>query len=302
MTNNNELQPTLPSSGSKADSGKYWLGAACAASAILVCLGGALCLALVGVFLAWKIPAPTAPLRSTATPSSLSPEIVDHGAKMVLIPAGTFTMGGDINDDEKPVHQITLPAFYMDVYEVTNALYRNCVDKGNCQKSGWFTRTYYNYSTEARFNNYPVVGTDWYMAQAYCRWRGARLPTEAEWEKAARGTDERTYPWGEGIDRTRANYDKDDTQPVGSYESGKSPYGLYDMAGNVWEWVSSLYKPYPYNALDGREDPHSNEMRVLRGGAWISEVKSVRSTYRYGVDPTYTGYYLVGFRCARSIP
>ena len=207
-------------------------------------------------------------------------ELVDEkGIPMRLVPAGEFTMGSDTDDSHlNPAHRVYLDAFYMDQYEVTNAYYAACVAAGVCDppqntKSD-FRDTYYG---DARFDNFPVIYVDWYMATTYCgAWRGARLPTEAEWEKAARGTDERTYPWGEGISCDRANYDGDpdydlfciaETSEVGQYESGQSPYGLYDMAGNVFEWVSSLNKAYPYDAADGREDVISSGNRVIRGGA-----------------------------------
>jgi serine/threonine-protein kinase len=141
------------------------------------------------------------------------------------------------------------------------------------------------------------------MAKTYCEWRDARLPTEAEWEKAARGTDERVYPWGNQISCDNANYYKcnGDTTSVGSYSSGVSPYGIFDMAGNVWEWVSSLYQNYPYSATDGRENLTASGSRALRGGAWNHLDVNVRASSRSWVDPSYFDNF-VGFRCSRSLP
>jgi formylglycine-generating enzyme required for sulfatase activity len=243
--------------------------------------------------------------------------------EMVLVPAGTFTMGREAADelaaclekfesdcqlswflDEEPVHELTLDAFNIDVYEVTNGLYRACEKQGACQppKSS-ISNTRLKYYDNPEFDNYPVIQVTWEQAKTYCEWRGARLPTEAEWEKAARGTDSRMYPWGDALDETRANFhwNVGDTTAVGSYADGKSPYGVYDMAGNVWEWVSSLHAPYPYDASDGRESLTSRDPRVMRGGGWGQEGdNSVSTSYRFAYEPTSTNIDL-GFRCAMDV-
>jgi formylglycine-generating enzyme required for sulfatase activity len=168
-----------------------------------------------------------------------------------------------------------------------------------------FRRNYYG---NPEFDNFPVIYVNWNMAKTYCDWRGARLPTEAEWEKAARGTDGRSYPWGEGIGCNKANYDGDpdlasycigETAEVGSYEDGKSPYGLYDMAGNVFEWVSSLNKSYPYDAADGREDLTRSGDRVIRGGSWNEGKGDLQVFYRSWIGPDLSESE-IGFRCARD--
>ena len=229
---------------------------------------------------------------------------------MHLVPAGEFIMGSDADDDiRNPAQRLYLAAFYMDRYEVTNVHYADCVTAGVCAPPHFvksdFRSSYYG---DPQYADFPVVYVDWNMARAYCEWRGARLPTEAEWEKAARGTDGRTYPWGEGISCSQANYDGDpdpaaycvgETSAVGSYESGQSPYGLYDMAGNVFEWVSSIDKSYPYNAADGREDPTRGGSRVIRGGSWNEAPHDVQAFYRSWIGPDQSESEL-GFRCARD--
>lgn len=256
---------------------------------------------------------PTKVFTPTVTPDPNGISDIDpagNSISMRLVPAGTFSMGSETYDDEKPIHEVDLDAYYIDAYEVTNALYKACVMAGVCdppKDTKSYTRSSYYGNSE--FDDYPVIYVDWNMAKTYCDWRDAYLPTEAQWEKAARGTDERTYPWGEGLDCNKANYYDStksqycvgDTTKVGSYESGKSPYGLYDMAGNVWEWVSSLYQPYPYSPTDGREDLSASGSRVLRGGSWGFSDGGVRSANRDYVDPSGT-YYGVGFRCSRSLP
>lgn len=243
---------------------------------------------------------PTRRVEPVETITPWPSEITEKGAQMALIPAGTFSMGSAKGEDnERPVHSVTLNAFYMDVYEVTNALYKVCVEAGACKRPKNINH-YHNYV----YVDHPVVYVDWNMAKTYCEWRNARLPTEAEWEYAARGTDGRTYPWGEGIDKTFANYNNavGDTTIVGSYEKGKSFFGIYDMAGNVKEMVSSRYMRYPYNADNGRENLSDfSGNRVLRGGSWVNFAADVRSASRLSYTTTDT-LKIYGFRCARSSP
>jgi formylglycine-generating enzyme required for sulfatase activity len=232
---------------------------------------------------------------------------------MVLIPAGEFTMGsptGEGKSAEHPQHTVYLDAFYIDKYEVTNAQYKKFMDaKGHPDPRFW---------QDNKFNapNQPVVGVSWFDAEAYCKWAGKRLPTEAEWEKAARGTDGRKYPWGNEAPNAggiwRANYDPGDdaadgfayTAPVGSFPAGVSPYGIHDMAGNMLEWCAdwgdnNYYSVSPKNNPKG---PSSGKYRVLRGGSWFNYlVNLLRAAFRGWDDPDL-GYDYFGFRCALDIP
>ncbi|MCX6081220.1 MAG: bifunctional serine/threonine-protein kinase/formylglycine-generating enzyme family protein [Chloroflexi bacterium] len=222
------------------------------------------------------------------------------GMVMVYVPAGSFIMGSDTRNDEQPVHTVTLDGYWIDQTEVTNAMFALCIQAGACApkaSNASFSRAkYYNNPAYAKF---PVLHIDWNQAKAYCAWAGGRLPSEAQWEKAARGPDARSYPWGDGIDKSLTNYARTigDTTQVADYENGKSVYNVYDMAGNVMEWVSSLYKPYPYDAADGREDLAAIGARGLRGGSWSDSDLNLRTTFRSKLLASNQGD-LIGFRCA----
>ena len=241
---------------------------------------------------------------------------------MILIPAGEFQMGSnDGNFDEKPVHAVYVDAFYMDVYEVTNAQYKKFVDANPQWGKDQIPSRYHdgNYLKHWTRNSHgrgdhPVVYVSWYGAMAYAKWVGKRLPTEAEWERGARGgLLGKKYPWGDSINSSKANYNSNvgDTAAVGRYAA--NPYGLYDMVGNVWEWCldeyqGNFYKISPHRnpiaRVNSITDITSNftnikKDRVLRGGSWESKPKSLRVADRRGNSSTFTNLYF-GFRCART--
>ncbi len=241
-----------------------------------------------------------------------APENTD-GAEVILIPGGKFWMGSESTDeladeDELPQHEVTLDGFYIYTHEVTNAMYAECVAAGACPSVnvlyGGPTRHY----DDADYEDFPVVGVDWNMADDYCTWAGARLPTEAEWERASRGAESLAYPWGEeDPDCDRVNMlgcaIPPDTVEVGSYLLGNSPEGVWDMSGNAWEWVHDWYAENYYlfsPAFDplgpsSYQDVH-NPLKVVRGGGLFSEPGRMRSAERVGVNP-YRVYDDVGFRC-----
>jgi formylglycine-generating enzyme required for sulfatase activity len=223
------------------------------------------------------------------------------------VPAGEFMMGSeDGESDESPIHPVYLDTFEIGTFEVTNEQYYRCVEAGACSLP---RNQKYN---SPEYLDHPVVDVSWFDAKAFCEWNdpNGRLPTEAEWEKAARGTDGRIYPWGEEIDCSLANYyGKDngndycvgDTTPVGSYLDGVSPYGTYDMAGNVWEWVNDWYDVdyYGISPESNPLGPEDGDEKVLRGGSWDDYFDLVRSADRLRFDPAVTSS-IVGFRCASS--
>lgn len=212
-------------------------------------------------------------------------------------------MGSDEGDKNvRPTHKVDLDAYWIDQTEVTNAMYAKCVnDQGACNPPAHsYDSRHKPYFGDTTHGKYPVVYVSWNSAKDYCEWADRRLPTEAEWEKAARGTDGRNYPWGSNLPtKERLNYSNyvGHTTEVGIYPLGASPYGAWDMAGNVLEWVSSIYRPYPYVSTDGREDLSSSSMRVVRGGAWFDRENNVQSFARYKYSSSYD---FIGFRCAMS--
>ncbi|MDH5348109.1 MAG: SUMF1/EgtB/PvdO family nonheme iron enzyme [Nitrospira sp.] len=238
--------------------------------------------------------------------------VVKDPAPMILVPAGEFTMGSDDgNDDEKPAHRISLDAYYIDQHEVTVGQYGEFLEANSFDPPPTWTTM-----AQPTNENRPVVNVDWKDANNYCRWAGKRLPTEAEWEKAARGTDGRTYPWGnDPPNQLRANYGKDKWDnhsalvPVGQLKDGQSPYGIHDLAGNAWEWVSDWYDPEYYTSSPSRnpKGPDNGKYKVLRGGSWDLAAENLRSSRRdFNISST-TDYdspayrnFNSGFRCAKS--
>ena len=232
------------------------------------------------------------------------------GAPMVLVASGEFLMGNEAEGDAPP-HRVYLDAFYIDRQEVTNARYLKFVETTRHRAPQHVVDPQYDLWVGAALSpgvaDLPVVNVDWSDADAYCRWAGKRLPTEAEWEKAARGTDGRIFPWGnEAPSFARLNFSRSwqgahTLQPVGNYEAGNSPYGAQDMAGNVWEWVSDWYDAGSYAAGLSRnpQGPPSGSSKILRGGSWTNSADSVRATHRREEDPDMRNGDS-GFRCARG--
>ncbi len=287
-------------------------------------------------------PQPT--VQPTAPPAPTEPVQASAVSGMVIIPAGAFTMGASVPErlmalqfgwsqdwllrmaglieSAGPTHQVVLDAYRIDRHEVTNEQYEAFLDA-----TGYPLPRFWN-QPSLNADNQPVTGVSWHDAQTYCSWTGKRLPTEAEWEKAARGTDGLAYPWGEVWDsamlrsaegvagRAMANYHEwtlwrsgsmsdGGPAPVGSYPGGASPYGVLDMAGNVWEWVADWYDPEYYSTAleENPSGPASGVARVLRGGAWdVPSVVAFTWFREIFIPPDYNGSAVVGFRCASNEP
>ncbi|MEE9614219.1 MAG: SUMF1/EgtB/PvdO family nonheme iron enzyme [Thermodesulfobacteriota bacterium] len=235
--------------------------------------------------------------------------------EMVHIPPGEFIMGSVEEDteglaqefgsrkgtffmDERPERKVRTEGYYIGKYEVTNSSYKKFVDAGHQPPLSWEGGAYPD-----KRGDHPVNNVTWFDAEAYCKWAGKRLPTEEEWEKAARGPDGNRYPWGDEYDEAKANLNKGDTAPVGSHETDVSHYGVYDMAGNVMEWVDAWYKPYPGGTFESKE--FGEKYRVLRGssgsamGHYVMGKIFSRSSFRHHYLPGGAGND-GGFRCASS--
>ena len=285
----------------------------------------------------------------TETPDQTSIPLLDIGSTqvsqkdgmtMVYVPAGDFLMGsagGDGNANEYPQNSQKLDAFWIDQTEVTNNMFALFINDSNYKTQAEIGGQSYSFADNkwqlvegadwahpfgpttsiSGFENYPVAHVSWKDALAYCEWAGRSLPTEAQWEKAARGTIGSIYPWGDqaptgdlvNFADSSSHFSTSDknindgyefSAPVGSFPSGASVYGVLDIAGNVWEWVSSLAQGYPYSSTDGRENPVPIGNRVLRGGSWFDTPVSLRTADRYEFDQTYVGLN-TGFRCALPI-
>ena len=266
------------------------------------------------------------PLNATAAPSGNqtagSTRTSTDGMTEVFIPQGTFIMGGVDNNaqpNEKPSHRVTMHAYWIDKFDVTNAMYLKCVNAQVCNPpQSTSSKSVNSYYKNTAYDDFPVVNVPWGDAALYCKWAGRRLPTEAEWEYAARGSTSNTYPWGdEPPDSTRANFNYliSDTTKVGSYPAGASPFGVLDMAGNVYQWVNDFYDAN-YYAKDVALNPQgpiartSFFGRVIRGGSFQDTPENIRISYRASdtgpnpnaqpTSPDYIGDYSpkIGFRCA----
>ena len=258
-----------------------------------------------------------------------------YSGEMIFIPAGSFLMGnnggeGESGSSEMPQHRVQVPDYWIGKHEVTRGEYQQFIDAGGYSNRAYWSNEGWDWKgnrtapdrwaatqtlagqTWTQTDQHPLLVVTYYEAEAFCNWAGVRLPTEAEWEKAARwtGSHPNVYPWGDEWDAEKCNnycdhntagggYERYQTAPVGSYPSGASPYGCQDMAGNVWEWCQDWFRSYPGS---GSPFDYTGKYRVLRGGSWYSVgsgYAAARCAYRYGALPDYTGCIEFGFRVAR---
>lgn len=258
-------------------------------------IGGVILFLLVGAILVWPA------VKPALTPAIDDSRISDvDGMRQFYVPAGNFLMGNNNGEaDEQPQHTIYLDGYWIDETEVTNAMYAQCVADGSCSEPQNSNR--YNHSD---YTNHPIVMVDWDKAKTYCTWAGRTLPTEAQWEKAARGDDGRNYPWGnQSPTCDLLNYSGCifDTTPVGGYLDGATPYGALDMLGNVWEWVVDWYAGDYYSNSPAQNPlgPQFGDTRIIRGGSWTSNSSVTQITNRSELAPDGHNYF-VGFRCAQD--
>ncbi len=245
---------------------------------------------------------------AAAQPSDAPQEIAaKDGAAMVLVPAGEFWMGlseGEGLDDEQPRHKVYLDAYYLDKYEVTTERYAKFLEFAGWQKPlNWSMVKFPEHATR------PVIGVSWADADAYCRISGRRLPTEAEWEKAARGTAERRFPWGDkrpqpaiALFGQMTKFSYDILKPVGSYPEGVGPYGAFDLGGNVAEWVQDWYDGEYYRESPEKnpQGPRNGQYKMVRGGSWSDMPVYLMAAGRTSKLPPDTRNAFIGFRCAQS--
>src|SRR5688572_30947030 len=245
------------------------------------------------------------PPKPSPMPQPPSEIIGKDGAPMVLIPVGEFTMGSDKgDDDEEPVHKVFLDSFYLDKFEVTNGRFAKFVEAIQSEPPWGFA----DKETPVLRQDQPVRWVNWMEAMGYCLWAGKRLPTEAEWEKAARGSDARVYPWGNDPPTLAhavfgLKEGSDTVSAIGNRDKGKSPYGVHDLAGNLYEWTTDWYDEqfYSKNPAINPRGPAEGSAKVQRGGSYINGAYRLRSSFRTKGDPTEHDPN-VGFRCAQDVP